>query len=109
MSTDVAHMRRDWGGPPAWPPSHPSVNGAVPAALGSLVSRPGSNASRVNGMSSFGSARIPASPNGGRLEGPPTGDGRYYLSRGVARCLTYGDSSLDPDPRDDLDAVDPCP
>jgi len=49
------------------------------------------------------------SPGADPLADPPTGLGRYYLSRGVARCLTYGDSSLDPDPRDDLDTADPCP
>jgi len=50
-----------------------------------------------------------SSPGADPLGDPPTGDARYYLSRGSARCLTYGDSSLDPDPRDDLDAGDPCP
>lgn len=40
---------------------------------------------------------------------PPSGDGRYYLARGTDHCLTYGDSSLAPDPRDDLDVGDPCP
>jgi len=40
---------------------------------------------------------------------PPVGDGRYYLVRGVGHCLSYGDSSLIPDPRDALDAANPCP
>jgi len=39
------------------------------------------------------------------------GEGRYYLGRGLTDCIAqgYGDSSLDPDPRDDLDLSDPCP
>jgi hypothetical protein len=49
------------------------------------------------------------SPSADPLADPPNGDGRYYLARGVDRCLTYGDSSLDPDPRDGLDVGDPCP
>jgi hypothetical protein len=49
------------------------------------------------------------SPGADPLEDPSIGDGRYYLARGTDRCLTYGASSLDPDPRDDLDAGDPCP
>ena len=40
---------------------------------------------------------------------PPVGDGWYYLARGDGHCASYGDSSLDPDPRDDLDLADPCP
>jgi hypothetical protein len=40
---------------------------------------------------------------------PPVGDGYYYLARGDGHCASYGDSSLDPDPRDDLDLADPCP
>jgi hypothetical protein len=36
---------------------------------------------------------------------------RYYLARGVNCCLEqgYGDSSLDHDPRDDLDLKNPRP
>jgi len=49
------------------------------------------------------------SPATDPLGDPPVGDGRYYLTRGIGHCPTYGDSSLDPDPRDDLDAADPCP
>jgi len=52
---------------------------------------------------------FPESPGVDPLEDPPPGDGRYYLARGVDHCPSYGDSSLDPDPRDWLDAVDPCP
>ena len=43
------------------------------------------------------------------LENPPSGAGRYYLARGQDRCKTYGDSSLDPDPRNNLDFMNPCP
>jgi hypothetical protein len=50
-----------------------------------------------------------ASPAEDPSEDPASGEGRYYLARGTDRCLSYGDSSLDPDPRDDLDAGDPCP
>jgi hypothetical protein len=42
---------------------------------------------------------------------PATGDSWYYLSRGTFRCVDqgYGDSSLVPDPRDDLDNTPLCP
>jgi hypothetical protein len=47
------------------------------------------------------------------LEDPPPGQGRYYLARGVSSCLAqgFGDASpsLSPDPRDDLDTLNPCP
>jgi Neuraminidase (sialidase) len=49
------------------------------------------------------------SPIADPLGNPPIGDGWYYLARGVDSCPSYGDSSLDPDPRDDLDLNDPCP
>jgi hypothetical protein len=52
---------------------------------------------------------FPGSPGTDPLGDPAAGDGRYYLARGTARCTSYGDSSLAPDPRDDLDAADPCP
>jgi hypothetical protein len=44
------------------------------------------------------------------LPDPALGEGRYYLGRPLGLCETegYGDSSLTPDPRDDL-AVGPCP
>jgi hypothetical protein len=62
------------------------------------------------GFSSASCAGVFAeSPGTDPLGDPPAGDGRYYLARGTDRCMTYGDSSLDPDPRDELDAVDPCP
>ncbi|ANM29383.1 hypothetical protein ABI59_06970 [Acidobacteria bacterium Mor1] len=40
---------------------------------------------------------------------PTPGNGRYYLTRGTSVCVDggYGDSSLDPDARDDLDTI--CP
>jgi hypothetical protein len=38
------------------------------------------------------------------------GQGRYYLARGqFCRAEGYGDSSLDPDPRDELELSGPCP
>jgi hypothetical protein len=42
---------------------------------------------------------------------PPAGEGYYYLARGLSCCTTqgYGDSTLIPDPRDDLNVVSPCP
>ncbi len=40
---------------------------------------------------------------------PSPGETRYYLARGTDRCFGYGDSSLFSDPRDGLDAADPCP
>lgn len=44
---------------------------------------------------------------------PPPGSGRYYLARAANVCgvSSFGDSSLIPDPRDDLDAALPaaCP
>jgi hypothetical protein len=42
---------------------------------------------------------------------PTAGDGYYYLIRAENSCATasYGDSSISPDPRDDLDATGPCP
>jgi hypothetical protein len=47
------------------------------------------------------------------LEDPPPGQGRYYLARGVSSCVAqgFGDASpaLGPDPRDDLDVLNPCP
>jgi hypothetical protein len=51
-----------------------------------------------------------ASPATDTLPEPTVGDGRYYLARGLSRCVDvgYGDSSLMPDPRDDLD-LGPCP
>jgi predicted outer membrane repeat protein len=51
-----------------------------------------------------------ASPAVDTLPEPPLGDGRYYLARGLTSCIRaqYGDSSLTPDPRDDL-AGGPCP
>jgi hypothetical protein len=62
------------------------------------------------GFSLAGCAGLfPESPGTDPLVDPPSGDGRYYLARGTDRCLTYGDSSLEPDPRDDLDTTDPCP
>lgn len=41
---------------------------------------------------------------------PPPGDGFYYLARGRSCCTWqgYGDSTIVPDPRDDLD-YGPCP
>jgi hypothetical protein len=54
--------------------------------------------------SSTGNPAVDSSPD------PAIGDGRYYLGRPLEYCLDegYGDSSLTPDPRDDL-AVAPCP
>jgi parallel beta-helix repeat protein len=51
-----------------------------------------------------------ASPAVDTLSDPPPGDGRYYLARGHSDCVGagFGYSSLDPDPRDLLDAG-PCP
>jgi hypothetical protein len=43
---------------------------------------------------------------------PPPGDGDYYLVRGQNVCGlgSFGDSTLSPDPRDDLDGYfTPCP
>ena len=50
----------------------------------------------------------PASP---ALPDPPVGDGWYFLARGLSNpaCNQYGDSSLVPDPRRDLDAAPVCP
>ena len=44
------------------------------------------------------------------LPDPPTGDGRYYLARGVTSCPNagFGVSTLTPDPRGAL-AAGPCP
>jgi hypothetical protein len=39
---------------------------------------------------------------------PASGEGLYFVGRGTAGCSTYGDSSLDPDPRDALGSI-PCP
>ena len=50
------------------------------------------------------------SPAADPMADPPAGDARYYLARGTdGNCPSYGDSSLDADPRDLLDAADPCP
>ena len=43
------------------------------------------------------------------LGDPDPGEAFYYLAHGVHTCPSYGDSSLATDPRDDLDAADPCP
>ena len=45
------------------------------------------------------------------LPEPPLGAARYYLARNLGSCLAsgYGDSSLNPDPRDWLDENSPCP
>src|SRR5206468_12634562 len=42
---------------------------------------------------------------------PPGGTGAYVLVRARNSCGTgtHGDSTLDPDPRDVLDAASPCP
>jgi hypothetical protein len=42
---------------------------------------------------------------------PPVGDAYYYLSRGRSICAAqgYGNSTLTPDPRDELDLAGPCP
>ncbi|HKQ97071.1 MAG TPA: SBBP repeat-containing protein [Candidatus Polarisedimenticolia bacterium] len=42
---------------------------------------------------------------------PQVGDAFYYLARGRNCCAAegYGDSTLQPDPRDDLDLASPCP
>ncbi len=42
---------------------------------------------------------------------PPVGDADYYLGRAENSCAasSYGNSSIGPDPRDDLDAAGPCP
>jgi hypothetical protein len=51
-----------------------------------------------------------ANPAVDPLPDPALGEGRYYLGRPLGLCQTegYGDSSLTPDPRDDLDTA-PCP
>lgn len=69
-----ARPRDEWGATPIWP-ARGNGTASVPYTLASLASRPrqtgpSTSSRRLNGMSSFGSARIPASPNGGRLEGP---------------------------------------
>jgi hypothetical protein len=45
------------------------------------------------------------------LSEPPSGDGYYYLARGLSSCVLqgYGDSSLAPDLRDPLDTLPTCP
>ncbi len=48
------------------------------------------------------------------MAAPAPGDGRYYLVRARVDCEVacgagYGDSTLVPDPRDDLDISGPCP
>lgn len=45
------------------------------------------------------------------LPNPPEGDAWYYLARGLNDCLSdgYGDSSIVPDPRDELASASPCP
>jgi hypothetical protein len=50
-----------------------------------------------------------ATPATDPLSDPASGTGRYYLAHGDGHCQSYGDSSLNPDPRDDLDLSDPCP
>lgn len=56
---------------------------------------------------------VPAPPYIDDRSDPPAGDGYYYLLRAENFCPggigTYGDSSLDPDPRDSLDSTSPCP
>jgi parallel beta-helix repeat protein len=51
-----------------------------------------------------------ASPAVDTLPEPPEGDGRYYLARGLTNCegAQYGDSSLTPDPRNQLILIS-CP
>jgi hypothetical protein len=51
-----------------------------------------------------------ANPAVDPLPDPALGEGRYYLGRPLELCQTegYGDSSLTPDPRDEL-AAGPCP
>lgn len=55
--------------------------------------------------------RLYDSPAIDALTNPPSGDGYYYLARGLSSCVAqgYGDSSMDPDPRDPLDAQPACP
>jgi len=52
----------------------------------------------------------PASPAIDLFPDPEAGVGRYYLARGLDACMGagYGQSSLDPDPRGDLNSG-PCP
>ncbi len=42
---------------------------------------------------------------------PPSGTADYYLGRARNSCGSagYGDASVNPDPRDDLDSAGPCP
>jgi hypothetical protein len=42
---------------------------------------------------------------------PPAGDGEYFLGRAENSCDTssHGDSTMVPDPRDNLDSSGPCP
>jgi hypothetical protein len=51
------------------------------------------------------------SPAVDTLADPAVGHTRYYLLRARNACGdgSFGDSSLDPDPRDGLDALGPCP
>jgi hypothetical protein len=70
--------------------------------------------SDIVGMGDFSEASCAGlfirSPARDPLEDPGAGEARYYLARGsTGRCPSYGDASLDPDPRDGLDTDDPCP
>jgi hypothetical protein len=70
----------------------------------------------LQGSGSFAAAGCLVSDEAGAsfddLSGdPPVGDGEYYLGRAKNSCGSsgYGDSSVSPDPRDDLDTAGPCP
>ncbi len=68
-------------------------------------------ASRSYGAASCLASVWPAPPYDDSRTGPPARDSFYYLARAKNGCgtATYGNSSLDPDPRDALDGNAPCP
>jgi hypothetical protein len=86
---------------------------ALPAPLFSVVS---GRLFHLKADQGFGAAKclgtydgVPAADD---RPDPASGDGYYYVARGlngVCASAGYGDSSLDPDPRDELDLSDPCP
>ena len=80
----------------------PSPSSMVAGTLSAL--RESASFADATCLGDFASTAVPLP-----LEDPPSGDGWYVLARGNPHCASYGDSSLVPDPRDDLDQTDPCP
>lgn len=84
-------------------PDAPSSFDIVTGLLSDL--RPNGGYSQADCLGTFSAS--PATD----LSVPAVGNGYYYLARGLSICAAqgYGNSTLDPDPRDALDLAGPCP